>query len=107
MEQFLKENKKRKEEQAKKEAERKEWEEKHPDLVKYVADERARVEKNNADFYAKLKEESKVVGELDKWGDMNRDQRLDLLKRLSTFGDPKWVKLYESARAQVDSEKHV
>ncbi len=108
MEQFLKEDKERKEEQAKKEAERLEWEKQHPGLAKQMANERLRVEQSNEEFYAKRKEESKIELEFaDKWGEMNREQRLDLLKRLSAFGTPKWVDLYEAAKAQVDSEKHV
>ena len=105
--QFLKEDKERKETQARKDEELKEWEEQNPDLAKHLADEKLRVEKQNADFYAKRKAQSKVELEFERWEDMNHDQRLNLLERLSAFGDPKWVEIYESAKAKVDLDKHV
>lgn len=107
MEQFLKDEKVRKEKQAKQEAERKEWEDQHPDIVRHLADEKERIKKQNADFYARKKEQFNVELELDKWGDMNQDQRLSLLERLSAFGDPKWIEIYESAKAKSNSNKHV
>lgn len=107
MEQFLRDDNERKETQARKDAEHKEWEKQHPDLAKCLADEKDRVNKQNEDFYARRKEQSNVELEFDKWEDMSHDQRLNLLERLSVFGDPKWIELYESVKAKTDLDKHV
>jgi len=102
---FKRSEKIRCEEEVRINAERCEWERLNPELAEMERTKSQQVVDSNNQFFENRRKQNELEDELlRKWSSLDIDARLDLERRLSELGDPKWRLLYESTKSGMEKK---